>query len=303
MQVIRSLDEVPPVEAGRAIAVGTFDGVHLGHRRVIASAIDAGRARGLPIAVVTFDPHPLQVLQPDDPPRLLTPTPVKVDRIRELGVDELVVVPFTPEFARLEPEEFCREVLVGTLRARHVSVGENFRFGRGASGDPALLSSSASFETTVVPLLEMDGEPVSSSRIRKLIEGGDVAGAAELLGAPFEIEGAVVAGDARGRELGMPTANLRPDPLAILPAAGIYAGTALDHAAAISIGVRPTFEEDGALLVEAYLIDFEGDLYGETLRLSFRERLRDEERFDSADALAEQMRRDVERVRALIRLC
>jgi riboflavin kinase/FMN adenylyltransferase len=301
MRVVRSLDQVAPTEAGRALAVGTFDGVHLGHRRVIASAVDAARPRALPVAVVTFDPHPLQVLRPDDPPRLLTPTPVKIDRVRELRVDELVVIPFTLEFSRLEPAEFCREVLARTLRARHVSVGENFRFGRGARGDPALLGSCDDFETSIVPLLELGGEPVSSSRIRTSIEKGDVAAAAELLGAPFELEGTVVEGDARGRELGIPTANVRPDPVALLPAPGIYAGTALDHPAAISIGVRPTFEQDGELLVEAYLIDFEGDLYGETLRLSFRERLRDEQRFESADALVEQMRRDVERVRESLR--
>ena len=297
MRVIRSLDEVPPAQAGRAVAVGTFDGVHLGHRRVIASAVEVARSRGLPAAVVSFDPHPLQVLRPNDPPRLLTTTPVKIDRVRELGVDEMVVIPFTQEFSSLEPEEFCRDVLAGTLRARHVSVGENFRFGHGASGDPDLLCSRAEFETSVVPLLELAGEPVSSSRIRSLIEKGDVAAARELLGAPFELEGTVVEGDARGRELGMPTANVLPEPVALVPGPGIYAGAARGHPAAISVGVRPTFETAGKLLVEAYLLDFEGDLYGETLRLSFLERLRDEERFESADELVQQMRRDIERVR------
>jgi riboflavin kinase/FMN adenylyltransferase len=297
MRVIRSLDEVPPAEAGRAVAVGTFDGVHLGHRRVIESAVEAARSRGLPATVVTFDPHPLQVLRPDDPPRLLTTTPVKIDRVRELAVDELVVIPFTQEFSRLDPEEFCRDVLADTLRARYVSVGENFRFGHGASGDHQLLRSCTEFETSVVPLLELGGEPVSSSRIRSLIEKGDVAAARELLGAPFELEGTVVEGDARGRELGIPTANVLPEPVALVPAPGIYAGAARGYPAAISVGVRPTFEQAGKLLVEAYLLDFEGDLYGETLRLSFLERLRDEERFESAEELVQQMRRDVERVR------
>jgi riboflavin kinase/FMN adenylyltransferase len=301
MRVIRSLDEVPPSPAGRAVAVGTFDGVHLGHRRVIASAVEAARSRRLTAAVVSFDPHPLEVLRPDDPPRLLTMTPVKIDRVRELGVDEMIVIPFTTEFSRLEPEKFCRDVLAQTLRARHVSVGENFRFGHGARGDPQLLRSCAEFETTVVPLLELDGEPVSSSRIRSLIERGDVAAAGKLLGASFELEGTVVEGDARGRELGMPTANVVPEPVALVPAAGIYAGAARGHPAAISVGVRPTFEQAGALLVEAYLLDFEGELYGQTLRLSFLERLRDEVRFESADELVEQMRRDVERVRELSR--
>jgi riboflavin kinase / FMN adenylyltransferase len=301
MRVIRSLDDVPPSAAGRAVAVGTFDGVHLGHRRVIASAVEAARRRGLPVAVVTFDPHPLEVLRPDEPVRLLTTTPVKIDRVRELGVDEMVVIPFTTEFSRLEAEQFCRDVLARTLSARHVSVGENFRFGHGATGDPRLLGSCGDFETTVVPLLKLNGEPVSSSRIRDLVEKGDVAAARELLAAPFELEGTVVAGDARGRELGIPTANVVPEPTALVPAAGIYAGAARGHAAAISVGVRPTFEQAGELLVEAYLLDFEGDLYGETLRLSFLERLRDEERFESADELVQQMRRDVERVRELSR--
>jgi riboflavin kinase/FMN adenylyltransferase len=301
MRVVRGLDAVPPTPAGRAVAVGTFDGVHLGHRRVIGSAVVAARSRGLPAAVVTFDPHPLEVLRPDDPPKLLTTTSVKIDRVRELGVDEMVVIPFTIEFSRLEPDRFCRDVLAGTLGARFVSVGENFRFGHGASGDPQLLRACGDFETAVVPLLEVGGEPVSSSRIRRLVERGDVAAARELLGAPFELEGTVVEGDARGRELGIPTANVVPEPVALVPASGIYAGAARGHAAAISVGVRPTFEPAGELLVEAYLLDFEGDLYGETLRLTFLERLRDEARFESADELARQMRRDVERVRELSR--
>jgi riboflavin kinase / FMN adenylyltransferase len=303
MKLIRSLDDVPAQVLGRALAVGTFDGVHLGHRRVIVSALEAGRSRGLVVSVVTFDPHPLEVLRPEDPPRLLTTTPVKIDRLRELDVDEIVVIPFTREFSRLEPEQFCREALARTLRASHVSVGANFRFGRGASGDPELLRRCGDFETAVVPLLEVEGEPVSSSRIRKLVEKGEVAAARALLGAPFELEGTVVEGDARGRGLGMPTANVVPEPAALVPAPGIYAGAARGHAAAISVGVRPTFETGGDLLVEAYLLDFDGDLYGETLRLSFLERLRDEERFDSADQLVEQMRRDVERVRELSGLC
>jgi riboflavin kinase/FMN adenylyltransferase len=237
------------------------------------------------------------VLSPEELPRLLTSTAVKIDLISELDVDELVVVPFTPEFSRLEAKAFCEDVLARTLGARHVSVGENFRFGHGAHGDAAMLSACADFDVRVVPLLEIAGEPVSSTRIRELVEAGDVAAARELLGHPFLLDGKVVEGDARGRELGMPTANVAPEPAVIVPGAGIYAGTARDRPAAISIGVRPTFEQDGELLVEAYLLDFEGDLYGETLRLSFLERLRDEERFDSPEELVEQMRRDVERVR------
>ena len=297
MKVHRTLAEVP--KAARAVAVGTFDGVHRGHRQVVENARDWGRANEVASAVLTFDPHPLQVLQPEEPLALLTSTAVKIDLIAELGVDELVVAPFTPEFSQLSAEAFCEDVLAGTLGARHVSVGQNFSFGHGARGDAAMLGDRSEFDVSVVPLLEVDGAPVSSTRIRDLVQTGDVSGARELLGHPFLLDGTVVEGDARGRELGMPTANVAPEPGVIVPGVGIYAGTALDRPAAISVGVRPTFEPDGALLVEAYLLDFDGNLYGESLRLAFLERLRDEERFDSAEELTEQMRRDVERVREL----
>jgi riboflavin kinase/FMN adenylyltransferase len=300
MEIFRSLAEVGPAPRGRALAVGTFDGVHVGHRRVIASALERGRANRMPVAAVTFDPHPHQVLRPDDPPRLLTSTALKTDLIAGLGVDQLVIVPFTKEFSRLEADAFCRDVLVRSLQARHVSVGANFRFGHGARGDVALLQSRPEFETTIVPLVERGGAPVSSSRIRELVANGDVSGAADLLGAPFQLEGTVVEGEARGRSLGMPTANVAPKEGLLAPGAGIYAGLALGHQAAISVGVRPTFESDGEMLVEAHLLDFEGDLYGETVRLAFLERLRDELRFESAEELAEQMRRDVERVRTVL---
>jgi riboflavin kinase/FMN adenylyltransferase len=299
MKVVRSLEQVSPAPAGRALAVGTFDGVHLGHRRVIASALEWGLSRDVPVAVVTFDPNPLQVLRPDDPPPVLTPTDVKADLVAELGVDELIAIPFTLEFSRLEPQQFCGDVLAGALAGRHVSVGANFRFGHGASGDIDFLRGRTEFETAVVPLLERKGAPVSATRIREVVEGGEVSLARELLGAPFQLEGTVVEGDARGRSLGMPTANVLPREGVVVPAAGVYAGTALGHPAAISIGVRPTFERHGKLLVEAYLLDFEGDLYDRALRLAFLERIRDEERFESADELVEQMQRDVERVQEI----
>jgi riboflavin kinase/FMN adenylyltransferase len=297
METFRSIEELPRVEGGRAVAVGTFDGVHLGHRHVIDSALSWGRANGAQACVVTFDPHPLHVLQPNNPPQLLTTTDAKAELVASLGVDELLLIPFTTEFSRMDAGEFCDSVLGEALDARHVSVGENFRFGHEARGDATLLARHPRFETAVVPLVQHDGVPVSSSRIRELLGAGDVSAAAELLGAPFQLEGTVVKGDARGRSLGIPTANLKPADSHVVPGAGIYAGLALEKPAAISIGVRPTFEEDGALLIEAHLVDFDGDLYGQTLRLAFLERLRDEARFDSADELVEQMRRDVERVR------
>ena len=308
MNVYR-LDEIPDAPEGRSVALGTFDGVHLGHRRVIASARDWASERGARAGVVTFDPHPLQVLNPEEPPKLLSTTAIKIRLIEQLGVDEAIVIPFTEQFSRLEPDEFCRDVLSERLAARRVSVGANFRFGHRAAGDADYLRSRSEFETDVVPLVERDGDPVSSSRIRELVASGAVGTAAELLGAPFVLEGTVVTGDARGRALDMPTANVEAAPELVVPATGIYAaraqlagggGRVAEVAAAVSIGVRPTFEDAGDLRVEAHLIDFQGDLYGHTLQLAFLARLRDEERFDSADALMLQMQKDVEDVRRLV---
>ena len=290
---------LPRPENGRSVAVGTFDGVHLGHRRVIGDSLGWGRANGVAAAVVTFDPHPLSLLRPDDPPRLLTPTSVKCDLIEQLGVDELILIPFTDGFSRLSAEHFADDVLGGDLGARHVSVGQNFRFGHQASGDPELLRGRGLYEVSVLPLVEAEGAPVSSSRVRALLDDGDVAGAARLLGYPFQLEGVVSRGSERGRTLGVPTANVTPIERAAVPATGVYAGSALGRPAAINVGVRPTFESGGELLVEAHLLDFDGDLYGRTLRVSFLDRLRSEERFESADALVEQMQRDIERTREI----
>jgi riboflavin kinase/FMN adenylyltransferase len=273
----------------RRVAVGTFDGVHLGHREVI---------RGND-TVLTFDPHPLSVLHPEATPKLVDSFPIKRDLIAGLGVEELVVIPFDREFASKSAEEFIDEVLVGKLDARSVSVGENFRFGHKAGGDADLLASRSEFETRVVPLIEVEGETVSSSHIRGLVAAGEVAKAARFLGGPFLVEGQVVRGDGRGRELGMPTANLVPDDRLVIPGHGVYAAWAHGHPAAVNVGVRPTFETGRGLLVEAYLMDFDGDLYGETLRIAFVERMRGERRFESVDALVEQMKRDVEQARAI----
>jgi len=273
----------------RRVAVGTFDGVHLGHREVI---------RGND-TVLTFDPHPLSVLHPEATPKLVDSFPIKRDLIAGLGVEELVVIPFDRDFASKSAEEFIDEVLVGKLDARTVSVGENFRFGHKAGGDADLLASRSEFETRVVPLIEVEGETVSSSHIRGLVAAGDVAQAARFLGGPFLMEGEVVRGDGRGRELGMPTANLVPDDRLVIPGHGVYAAWAHGRPAAVNVGVRPTFETGRGLLVEAYLMDFDGDLYGETLRIAFVERMRGERRFESVDALVEQMKRDVEQARAI----
>jgi riboflavin kinase/FMN adenylyltransferase len=283
---------LPYVEAGsgpRSVAIGTFDGVHLGHREVI-------RGNG---TALTFDPHPLSVIHPDATPKLISSLRVKRDLIAGLGVEELVVIPFDQEFAAKSAEAFVEEVLVERLGAERVSVGENFRFGRGAKGTAEFLRSRSEFDTTVVPLVEVSGETVSSSHIRGLVAAGDVRHAADFMGGPFLFEGEVVEGDRRGRELGVPTANIVPDDALVCPGHGVYAAWAHGHPAAVNVGVRPTFETGRGLLVEAHLIDFDGDLYGEELRIAFIERLRGEKRFESVDALVEQMRRDIAEAREI----
>jgi riboflavin kinase/FMN adenylyltransferase len=284
---------LPDVEPHpRRVAVGEFDGVHLGHREVIRGSD----------TVLTFEPHPRAVISPHAAPKLLTPLTRKAELVADLGVDELVVVPFDAAFARRSAEDFVDDVLVRALDARAISVGENFRFGHKVAGDAALLAADPRFETRVVPLVEAGDEIVSSSHVRGLVAAGDVAQAARLLGAPFQLRGEVVAGDRRGRSLGFPTANLVPDDAYVYPGHGVYAARAAvpgrgERAAAVSIGVRPTFETGRGVLVEAYLLDFEDDLYGTELHLDFVARLRGERRFDSVDALVAQMHRDVEETR------
>jgi riboflavin kinase/FMN adenylyltransferase len=276
--------------AGRSVAVGTFDGVHLGHREVIAGAD----------TVLTFDPHPVSVVAPQHTPKLLTTPRRKAELIESLGVSELVVIPFDTAFASRSAASFIDDVLVGALGAARVSIGENFRFGHRAQGDPALLAADERFHTIVHPLLEIGGEVVSSSHIRGLLLAGEVAEANMLLGAPFELSGVVAHGDERGRELGFPTANLVPDEAYACPGHGVYACVANGHPAAVSIGVRPTFATGRGELIEAYVLDFDGDLYGSELTLRFIARLRGERRFDSADALVEQMHDDVQRTREVV---
>jgi riboflavin kinase/FMN adenylyltransferase len=287
MKVI-PLPEAQP-RPGRKVAIGTFDGLHLGHREVIRGSD----------TVLTFDPHPQAVINPASAPKLLNPPGIKADLIAGLGVEELVTIPFDREFASKSAEQFVQEVLVERLGAERVSVGENFRFGKKATGDAAFLSSRSEFETRVVPLVEVEGETVSSSHIRGLVAAGEVDKASQFLGGPFLLEGEVVEGDRRGRELGMPTANIVPDDRLVTPGHGVYAAWAHGHPAAVNVGVRPTFDTGRGLLVEAYLLDFEGDLYGHTLRIAFLERMRGEKRFESVDDLVAQMRVDVTAARAI----
>jgi riboflavin kinase/FMN adenylyltransferase len=271
----------------RRVAVGEFDGVHLGHREVIRGSD----------TVLTFGTHPQAVIRPGTEPKLLNSPQVKADLIAGLGVDELVTIPFDREFASKTPEQFVQEVLVDGLGAERVSVGENFTFGKKAAGTATFLASRPEFETRIVPLVEVDGETVSSSHIRGLVAAGEVDKASQFLGGPFLFEGEVVQGDRRGRELGMPTANIVPDDALATPGHGVYAAWAHGHPAAVNVGVRPTFDTGRGLLVEAYLLDFDGDLYGQTLRIAFLERMRGEKRFESVDDLVAQMRRDVDLAR------
>jgi len=287
------LPDAPPRE--RRLAVGEFDGVHVGHRAVIAGAD----------SVLTFEPHPRTVVAPDSAPKLLTTLEQKSDLIAGLGVDELIVIPFDGERMAQTAQEFIDHELIARLGATWVSVGENFRFGNRARGDTALLQEQTAFETRVTEMVELEGEIVSSTHIRGLVAGGQVAEAARFLGAPFETRGIVAHGDKRGRTLGFPTANLVPDPALAVPDHGIYACRATvpglgEWTAAVSIGVRPTFVTGRGLLVEAFLLDFEGDLYGRELRLQFVDRIRGEKRFETVEALVEQMGRDVDEIARLV---
>jgi riboflavin kinase/FMN adenylyltransferase len=273
----------------RNVAIGTFDGVHLGHQAVIEGAD----------TVLTFDPHPLEVLHPAATPKLIMPFNVKRDVIEGLGVEELVVIPFDQDFAHRSAEDFIEHVLLERLDAKQVSVGENFRFGAKAKGDPAMLEARSEFRTRVVPLVEVDGETVSSTRIRALVAAGGMEAARRCLGAPFMVEGEVVTGDQRGRELGFPTANIVPDDRFAYPGHGVYAAFADGVPAAVNVGVRPTFESGRGVLIETYLIDREEDLYGRNLRVAFVERLRGERSYPDVQELIEQMQRDVEDARRI----
>jgi riboflavin kinase/FMN adenylyltransferase len=269
----------------RAVAIGTFDGVHLGHRAVVRAAVDAGPRS----TVVTFDPHPRLIL--GKPVELLATLQRRLELLEECGVEDVLVVPFTPELARLDAETFARTYL-GGIGAQIVLAGAGFRFGHGREGDLGLLERLG-LEVRTVPLVE----GISSTQIRGLIKAGDVEAAAQLLGRPVEVEGEVVGGDHRGQGLGFPTANLATPENLLVPANGIYAGAAGDRRAAIAIGVNPHFGGEERR-VEAYLLDWTGDLYGERLVVQLWQRLRDERAFATDEELSAQMARDVEETRA-----
>jgi riboflavin kinase/FMN adenylyltransferase len=295
------------------VTIGVFDGVHRGHQRIVGRAVRAARELGLPLAVVTFDPHPAEVVRPGSHPALLCSLRRRIQLLGELGAGAVCVCEFTPEFSRLGPDEFVRAVLVDRLHARRIVVGENFRFGHRAAGDLALLAELGEkheFRADGVPLLADGGRTLSSSAIRDRLAAGDVAGAARGLGRPHRVEGVVVRGQQRGKALGFPTANLETAEHTAIPADAVYAGwlASLDSdgreterwPAAISVGTNPTF--DGrARVVEAYALDTgDLDLYGVRVAVDFAARLRGMDRFGSAAALAAQMRIDIDQARALV---
>lgn len=285
----------------RSVALGTFDGVHLGHRRVIQTAIERARSLGVRSAVATFDPRPVSVIVPERAPDSLTSIERRLELLRETGVDDVLVIKFTPQLASRTPEQFADEVLVEQLGAAEIVVGQNFRFGHRRAGDVEVLrelGEKRGFGVTIAPLFELDGAPVSSSRIRELIRLKQVADAGRLLGRPPALEGEVVRGDGRGRELGVPTANVDMTTGFVQPAEGVYAGDVVlvdgrTFRAAISVGTNPTFDGEREVRVEAHLLHFDEDLYGAKLRVDFRRYLRDQRRFDNLDDLIVQMREDI----------
>jgi len=296
-----TLDAGPTV-----VTVGFFDGVHRGHQTVLRRTVEVARERGLVPVAVTFDRHPREILTPGREPRLLTTVERKASLIEAAGIEVLVVLEFTEDFSRWPAEDFIRRVLAEGLRAEHAVVGANFTFGHRAAGTVATLSElgpAHGFTAEGVSLVDLDGRRVSSSSVREALSAGDLTWPTEALGRRYVVDGTVVGGHGRGKDLGFPTANLRTWPRLLLPGNGVYAGRARfddrDHVAAIDVGTNPTFGVE-PLHVEAYLLDFEGDLRGMPLSVEFWARLRDEARFDSPEELARAIAEDVARTRRLV---
>jgi riboflavin kinase / FMN adenylyltransferase len=310
VQIWRSLDDVPGDLGPTVVVIGNFDGVHLGHRHVVARAREVADERSLTVVAVTFQPHPMAVLRPEHAPTTLTSLPVRAELLGQAGADAVLALPFDREVASWPPEEFVRRVLVDGLHAAAVVVGANFRFGHRAAGDVATLRETGErlgFTTEGIPL---DGGPQvwSSTYVRMSLAAGDVAGAAEALGRPYAVRGVVVRGDQRGRALGYPTANVPTDELTAAPPDGVYAGwlrrldTGETYPAAISVGTNPTFDGVRDRRVESYVLDrTDLELYDVEVEVGFVERLRGMVAFESVDALVEQMKDDVDRARALLR--
>jgi riboflavin kinase/FMN adenylyltransferase len=309
------LDAVPTDWGHCVVTIGVFDGVHRGHAEIIGRAVAMARERALPSVLLTFVPHPSEVVRPGTHPPVLTTIVRRAELVEELGVDVFCALPFSLEFSRMAPDEFAHHALVARLHAAGVVVGENFRFGHKAAGDVALLhrlGATFGFTAHGIPLLRDGDTPLSATYVRSCVQAGDVAAAAAALGRPHRVDGVVERGDQRGRDLGFPTANVRADAWAAVPADGVYAGRVyrLDEwgrtipgpalgPAAISVGTNPTFEVRQRR-VEAYVLDFDGDLYGQSLGVEFVTRLRGMVKFDSAEELVAQMHQDVAGTRALL---
>lgn len=292
---------------GVVVALGNFDGVHLGHQVVLRAAVEEGRGRGMRVVAATFDPHPQAVVRPGEEPKLLTTLDLRREALLEFGADEVYVIRFDKELSRKSPERFVEDVLVGEIGAGVVVVGENFRFGHKAAGHvedlDRIMRSFGGGVRAVSLRSENGGEEISSTRIRTLIAAGEVRDAARLLGRPYVVRGEVVEGDRRGRTIGFPTANVLPDPAVVVPARGVYAGRVRVggkwRAACTNVGIAPTFER-GESRIEAHILDFDGDLYGEVVDVGFAERIRPEKRFSGVDELREQIGRDVGEARRLV---
>ncbi|GIF02860.1 bifunctional riboflavin kinase/FAD synthetase [Actinoplanes siamensis] len=310
MQRWRGLEAVPGGWGRSVVTIGVFDGVHRGHQAIIGHAVKRARDLGRQSVVLTFDPHPSEVVRPGSHPAVLTESVRKAELIEQLGVDALCVIPFTPAFSLLSPNEFVHGALVEALHATDVVVGDNFRFGHKASGDVTLLESlgrAFGFTVEEAPLVSADGVVFSSTYVRSCVDAGDVRAAAAALGRPHRLDGVVIRGDQRGRELGFPTANLMTHRYAAVPADGVYAAW-LTRAgenggrwpASVSIGTNPTFS-GRERRVEAYALDFSGDLYGERVSLDFVAHLREQRKYDDIEPLIAQIRADVEETRVLLR--
>lgn len=315
MQRWHGLESVPTGWGHCVVTIGVFDGIHRGHASIIADAVRTAEERGIPSALITFVPHPSEVVRPGSHPPVLTSIVRRAELVEDLGVDVFVALPFTLEFSKMPPDEFVHHALVERLHASSVIVGENFRFGHKAEGDVALLRTLGGrfgFTAQGVPLLTEGDTPMSATYVRSCVQAGDLAGAALVLGRPHRVDGVVERGDQRGRELGYPTANLRTDAWAAVPADGVYAGRVvlLDEwgrtidapplgLAAISVGTNPTFEVRQRR-VEAYILDYDADLYGAHIGIEFVERLRGMEKFASVEALIEQMADDVEQTKTVM---
>ncbi|HEY3202203.1 MAG TPA: bifunctional riboflavin kinase/FAD synthetase [Thermoanaerobaculia bacterium] len=304
MHVIRDPFRVPDLPRGGVGAIGNFDGVHLGHRKILETVVARARAIGRPSFAITFEPHPMAVLRPDRAPRRIQTLLQKEESIEAIGIDTLLVIPFTRDFSLTEPEDFVRDLLRDRLGASELLLGSHFAFGRGKRGDLALLrrlGPECNFVASSVEEVYYAGEPISSTRIRRALERGAIAEANAMLGREYELDGLVARGDRLGHRLGYPTINLEPEN-ELPPADGVYS-TQIEiqffgrFDAVTNVGRRPTLYEDTATTIETYALDFSADVYGARVRLFFYNRLREERKFPSVEALTEQIGRDIEAVR------